>query len=438
MKDLVQPTKEAGTPTPASFFFNIPNNNPDEKTFFLDAWAGCGKTQQFVEHVLLCLADRNCKNLVYAARTIQEVVEVYKRIEDTVRAKYGRNTNKYMIKIFPSFQITNFDKQLSDLPEELKEYVRTKMEHASTRNVKRIKASKVVLTTHASLMAKYKLFKDYTVVCDEMPEWLLNFHSISKGGKNFNEIGGELPLNNKVYSFLGFNRLSQALQDGLLVSEVLADEDTEKGKNKGKRVSAEFLNPNHHFKTLFVMSAWPVKCLQWMSITGKGKHIQSKANPKLRLDFDKNTHTTVLEGYKGSATARRYNSSSVLFELLSKYEGESILIDFNGQNTQLPSGVQQICWNKTGLNSLSGIGVVAVASAFFYCPDTHYCMKRLYGDNLDLVQAMEGGAKMLQSIYRSRVRKGEKIELVVGDSRVWDSILTVLDGRYTELPSMRV
>jgi len=383
------------------------------KLGFFHCFTGGGKTAQALELIsnILCNSYKNGKTteynikFIYATMRIQEVCEGLMRLHTQMVEEKGiGNYSKFLNNLFVRFdkssisykdaivnikaQIDNGSPFSSKDVKWIETFIQEDVDHDfSKKALKRLFKARVIITTHASLPTigaiLGKKCADYSVFIDEIPFNFFRLSDVTENDTFEADVQQMMKSNCKVEEFQKASALAKQFKLGLLSSIE---------KNGVRTIH---FNLNHPFKSMILSSASGCDVVLLNEIYG--------------FEYIKVYHSVLNQGLIDSGKAN--------LELVEvPFEPDEKVLNVT-TSTHLEGLENAIATNLTGVNSLSGFNNVELHGEFTLPADAKSRLVKLFGDNADAVEFMIFKDRLLQSIYRSCIRKGEKVRVYAKNRR---------------------
>ena len=387
----------------------------DNRALVLNVLTGVGKTRMTLQHLATCYKGDEFKS-TYAANTVLEVLEaVLGFIRFSV--EHGRElANVKRSLAYAGILSFNFDYEECAAD---RAKVAAIMESANWKNtekkyIRSLKCEtnkykvdvKMIFTTHESLRLHADFHSDRDVIIDEVPTWFLqtgktklNAARLNATHLNIFEASGEMNIDP--------NTVSRAICKGLIKICDTAEEQV-----------AYYFNPRTPFKTCVILTAYADSTAVMLAnkLLNKSNKTEGVAyydvmtpnesyEALLRVDSNVSVETVEVDSVTNKDTDNTMEEMKRLVQKPSK----TLVVSTGAQDVKMELAVR-ITTNKKGTNSYSHCNEVIVATQLNLNNAEKAMLVKVFGveEALEIERKM-AGAKLLQSIFRSAIRKGEKI-----------------------------
>ena len=377
----------------------------------INVLTGVGKTRAIIHKLMTCYKTDDFK-ATYAANTVLELVEAYLRSIREIRA--GNKDLKLHEAVtrfhkFVKLEFGFYGKKREDLKKVeaiFKSSDWTDPEKQLVRNlVCRPKHSitdmdKVVYTSHEAIKRHSGLHHGRDVIFDEVPAWFFELVSVQK--------------HVRAASLLVFHDINVTCISCVHVDPSAISSAVYNGLIKIRDISAGTVayhfNPTTSFRTCSIFTAYAeadalakITSLLGDVITFTKMANHSELVAKAKEDFELRTLDKLTVTNKDTADIRAemdpmVDNPALTFEICTAPQGTG------------NDGIIVITTNKKGTNSYSQYKGVKVMTQLNLGNKERAMYKAAFGEVRGLeLERLEAGARLLQSIYRSAIRKGEKI-----------------------------
>ena len=394
----------------------------------ISAFTGIGKTEAMID--LLAnyrFTDRDAgnKGIIYAAKTLEEVLEVVLRLRDKlINFGYSKsNANRYIKNnIGLLFNLLNVDSTTKNIFTSLnfsiwdKKFLEGLI--CNTKVTCNLFKKNIIITTHETLANKCDIFDNYHVYIDEVP----NYSFVIENSRG--EASEELTSLHKKLANLAYRQTIQPSATGLkIASGMLKITDViDEGSNSIK-YNVYHLNSQHNFASFTILTA-NAECTHLIDIKKLGENINFtiyKENAdKIREDL-KLIKVEVL----GNKHIYNKDTGKIMINIKKGVdEKRALMIATNKQGNDL--NIKTIRSNQTGINCLANKDIVLVATQLNLDCNQQKFMSILWGEQAENREKELAGAKILQSIYRSAIRQGKEIRVVFGSEEAYERVKIAL------------
>jgi len=388
-----------------NFFKTIESQSTKGQINVLNAMTGSGKTHEVLKHIASVRNNQDTK-IVLACSSIQEIMECILRLKRIIQATGARtdSVNRCIKETIGLHFNFNQKKNKSVIAELLKSKAWDVHEKAfilslATYTPSKAFTNKIVFTTHQNLGMRAGLYSEYCVIIDEVTNYTFDLVQTKKSASALKEAH----LNTLEFSgekHLDPNWLSRMVGEGLVTVSSFAEGSV-----------AYHLNDNHPFKSLTVMTAF-AEATGLGVLKDMGFNVKFFITDESLVKVEAAKELMTIEALPNTFTTNT-DTAKVVTELKGVMNRPQSSFTINTASQAGEVTTVAIRTNKTGINSLADLDEVLVATQLNMDNATLTAFKRRFGIVEGAKWEMKiAGAKLLQSIYRGCIRKGEAMRVV--------------------------
>ena len=405
------------------FFLDLQSDSTD-RLEVLNVLTGTGKTEVCMQFMRRSRGEEDFK-VCYAGRTIQEILEVVLRmrramIESGIQSCHANRYLKKNGRLSFNFDGNN-SKDLKKINELLSSNNWTDAEKGWVKSIKCSTnkyevQNKLVFTTHANLQKRSNLFSDYTVIIDEIPSFAYCLSPVFNGINAASLTETHLMIAKATgHEFIDPTAMSPAIENGLV-----------KITDFSKSAVLYHINPIHPFKRCIIMTAYAETSeIAVLNKLGMGIKIITPIDSVKALNSV--ASKIELEVLDHNSVTQEFDTVKLKQELLKAANNPSKAFVVSTAVQGSMDEVAAVRTNKTGSNSLSDKTECLVMTQLNMNSFERNAYISMFGEiGFKEIERNLAGSKLLQSIFRGCIRKGEKMRLVLCSKECGVRVLNVL------------